>query len=566
MNAPVVTLVNPNKVHPPITPYALDILASSLGANGLPVEVVDLTLHRDRWREVIRDYFASRTPLLVGVTIRNTDTLYAQDQRVFLGEHAEIISEIRAHTTTPVVVGGVGYSTMPAAGLDYFGVEYGIKGPGEITLVRLAGALRDGRPPAEVPGLLINRGNGDVHPTPPVSTGSGSSLSIGRRPEVVDTALRYRRRSGSPWRVDNLAYYRRGGLGNILTKNGCPMACTHCVEPDAKGTTLTRRSVAAVVDEMEELVGQGIHDLHTTDSEFNVGLANSKAVLKEIVSRKDRDATSPLHDLRLWIYTQPRPFDEELMDLLVTAGCGGINLGTDHTHTEMLDGWKITARGATFYDLDHTERVCRWATERNIPVMVEALFGMPGETAETITDCVRRTLDLNVRVVGYSLGIRVFPYSPFGIELAAACDGVRTVPGLQSNTATRPIVLEPLAKCSGPVEYERQFMWDEEGRFRPVFYFSPDLPEDPDTITAPNGRWVNTLRLLWDLVPPGDHHRVMLPTLTGVTPGENNYADNPFLLALNELGYTGAFWSRWPEREEIMRQAEGHREHSTVTS
>jgi hypothetical protein len=56
--------------------------------------------------------------------------------------------------------------------------------------------------------------------------------------------------------------------------------------------------------------------------------------------------------------------------------------------------------------------------------------------------------------------------------------------------------------------------------------------------------------LLWDLVD-ADHHRVMLPTLTGSSSYDNNYADNPFLTC---LGYTGAFWSHWREREEIMRR------------
>jgi hypothetical protein len=37
---------------------------------------------------------------------------------------------------------------------------------------------------------------------------------------------------------------------------------------------------------------------------------------------------------------------------------------------------------------------------------------------------------------------------------------------------------------------------------------------------------------------------------------ENNYADNPFLIGLTSLGYKGAFWSHWREREEILREAQ----------
>ena len=134
----------------------------------------------------------------------------------------------------------------------------------------------------------------------------------------------YRRRSGLANKVDNVEYYRRGGLGNLLTKNGCPFACNHCLEPDAKGAQVSLRSPASVVDEIESMLAQGIYDLHTTDSEFNVKLSASKALLREIVARRDRPRSN-LRKLRLWIYAHPVPFDQELVDLLAEAGCQGVS-------------------------------------------------------------------------------------------------------------------------------------------------------------------------------------------------------------------------------------------------
>ncbi|TNC22228.1 tryptophan 2-C-methyltransferase [Amycolatopsis alkalitolerans] len=546
MGKALVALVNPNLVHPPITPYALDILTTSLDSDGFDVEVVDLTFHREDWRSAIREYFAARSPLLVGVTIRNTDTIYAQQQRVFLGDHRDIIAEIKAGTAAPIVAGGVGFSSMPFALTDYFGIPFGVKGPGENVIVRLANALLAGEPPETVPGLLVNRGPGRVE-----------RMAVPRRREAVftplNTATSYTRRSGIEFKVDNLRYYRRGGLGNILTKNGCAYSCAHCVEPDAKGTHFTRRAVEAVVDEMETLCAQGVHDLHTADSEFNLVIAHSKAVLREVIRRKVVDRSSPLHELRLWIYAQPTPFDEELLDLLVQAGCAGVNLAPDHVRDKVLDGWKVTRGGRRYYGFDDVRHVVDLVRKYELPVMLEVLLGMPGETLETLTDAVEQTLGLEATVAGYSLGIRLFPYSPLGIRLAQQCAGERTVPGLQSDTATEPIVLTPRSSCESVIEYERQFIFDRHGHFRPVYYLSPELPEDPGTLASPNGRWANTVRLLWDLVPESEQHRVMLPTLPGLTEDDNNYADNPFLLRLLELGYTGAFWSHWPRRHQVMR-------------
>jgi tryptophan 2-C-methyltransferase len=187
--------------------------------------------------------------------------------------------------------------------------------------------------------------------------------------------------------------------------------------------------------------------------------------------------------------------------------------------------------------------------------MVEALFGMPGETPETMRECVEAFMALDATVTGFSLGLRLFPYIPLGVDLAEQCGGVRTAPGLQSNTATEPIVLKPLAACSGPAEYEKQFMFDEHGDFRLVCYCSPELTGDATANADPSGRWKRTVERLWDLIDPADHHRVMLPTLGGSSEHDNNYADNPFLTSLSRLGYTGAFWSHWREREAIMHEA-----------
>jgi tryptophan 2-C-methyltransferase len=553
----LVTLVNPNKIHPPITPYALDILTTSLESAGFDVEVLDLTFHRAEWRPLVESYFSERNPILIGVTIRNTDTIYPQEQKVFLPEHRDIIDAIKAVSDAPVVGGGVGFSSMPFALVEYFGIDYGVKGPGEVTVTQLAQELARGGSPHEVPGLIINDATGVTRVPGEASKAPDPTLRhlLEGRVDQVNRATPYLRRSGVPWKVDNLEYYRRGGLGNILTKNGCPFACTHCVEPDAKGSQFARRAVHAVVDEMELLVDQGVCDLHTTDSEFNLNIANSKEVLREVIRRRDGDPASPLRDLRLWIYTQPMPFDEEFAELLAAAGCRGINVAPDHVREDLLNGWKVTAGGARYYTFEHTREVCRLAEKYGMLTMVEVLAGMPGETWETLRECIDATLHLDATVVGYTLGIRLFPYSPLGIRMAERSGGVRAVPGVQSNSAIEPIIIKPMRACATVVEYERQFMFDDAGRLRPLYYFSPELPEPPATIATPNGRWLRTVELMWKHIPEADYPRVMLPTGPGLTKDDNNYADNPFLTALVQLDYKGAFWSHWRRRDEILAEA-----------
>lgn len=62
MGRGLVLLVNPNKVHPPIAPYALDVLTTSLEAADFEVEVVDLTFHREDWKSYLCEYLGARSP------------------------------------------------------------------------------------------------------------------------------------------------------------------------------------------------------------------------------------------------------------------------------------------------------------------------------------------------------------------------------------------------------------------------------------------------------------------------------------------------------------------------
>ncbi len=317
---------------------------------------------------------------------------------------------------------------MPYAAMEYFNVPYGVKGPGEIILCALANALANGRSPDSIAGLLLYDGK-TVHAAaaagPPVA-----GATLGRHVQA-----RYTRRSGTPFRIDNRTYYDRGGLGNVLTKNGCPFACNHCIEPDAKGTVIARRTVDAVVDELESLVAQGIYDIHTTDSEFNLAIDHSKAILREIIARKRR-SESPLRNLRLWIYAHPLPFDEELADLLALAGCKGACISAEHVCREHLAVWAAPrGRVGLVYTLVDVQRVAKFLSDRNIMVTTELLLGLPGETIDTVKAAIDATLALPTTVVGYTLGLQVFPHAPLGVRMAAESSGRKVIRGLQSNTA-----------------------------------------------------------------------------------------------------------------------------------
>jgi hypothetical protein len=71
----LLTLVNTNRMLPPIAPVGLDYIASAVRQAGHEVELVDLCLADDAEAELER-YFAARQPDLVGMSFRNVDDCF----------------------------------------------------------------------------------------------------------------------------------------------------------------------------------------------------------------------------------------------------------------------------------------------------------------------------------------------------------------------------------------------------------------------------------------------------------------------------------------------------------
>ncbi len=271
---------------------------------------------------------------------------------------------------------------------------------------------------------------------------------------------------------------------------------------------------------------------------------------------RQQSKDNPLRQLRLWVYAHPVPFDPELADLLSEAGCKGVSLSAEHICREDLAVWK-PGRGPGWLGVHDRRRLAghEAAVRSRDPDDDGTPSGGPGENLETLKRTIDESLQLPTTVVGYTLGVQVFPHAPLGVRFSEESAGEHVILGLQSNTARSPILLKRLDQCSSVTEYERQFMFDDDGRIRPVYYFSPELPEDPETITRPDRMWVKTIRWINDYVPKSEHYRVALPTVAGDGGDDNNYADNPFLKQATALGYKGAYYSWWRHRDRIAAEA-----------
>lgn len=414
-------LVNTNRMRPAVAPIGLDYIASAAQRAGIPVEVADLCLEGDA-RAALAERLSRGRPRAVGVTFRNVDDCFWPGRASFVGELAATVREIRALTDAPIVLGGVGFSTMPLEIYDRSGADFGIHGDGERALLDLLRELEGARRFERVPGLIWRSGEA-VRRNPP----------SWEEPILLES---------SRDAVRNRDYFALGGQGAVETKRGCPGRCTYCADPLAKGPRSRLRPPHAVADEVEALLAQGVDVLHLADSEFNIPPEHARAVCEELCRRRLGGRA------RWYAYLAVAPFGEEFAALLARAGCVGINFGADSASDRMLEGYGRT------YRRDDIAHAIRAARASGIAVMVDLLLGGPGETPETLRETIAFLKAADPDCVGAALGVRVYP----GTELARRLFG--------AGRSARP---EGIRGAEGtPLDL-----------VRPTFYVSPALGERP---------------------------------------------------------------------------------------
>jgi len=119
--------------------------------------VLDLMWEADPAAALTRR-LAARTYDAIGVSVRNTDDCSCATRDFLLPPIKELVTQAKSSSPAPVILGGCGFSVLPAATLPCCGADYGIVGDGEAVLPELVRRLRAGESVADLPGLMHRRG------------------------------------------------------------------------------------------------------------------------------------------------------------------------------------------------------------------------------------------------------------------------------------------------------------------------------------------------------------------------------------------------------------------------
>ncbi|MSQ83997.1 MAG: radical SAM protein, partial [Myxococcales bacterium] len=200
-------------------------------------------------------------------------------------------------------------------------------------------------------------------------------------------------------------HYQGYRIDSVQTKRGCSLKCDYCTYPVIEGRTTRRRTPALIVDEMFGALRQqpDMRHVFIVDSVFNLPPSHAKEICRQLITRRWPIAWTA--------YANPLAFDRELADLMVQAGCAGIEIGADSGVERILLSMK---KGFTLTDVAKMHATCAAAGLRDCMTYI---LGTPGESLED----VRQTLDFCTNLSPFAAIMMVWmdDYESLDAELAA---------------------------------------------------------------------------------------------------------------------------------------------------
>lgn len=347
----------------PVYPLGANLVASTTKKSGHEVRFIDLMVDGEHGLDTALVEFK---PDYIAFSMRNVDNVNFNEPHSFIFQYKLLIEKIKNRIQVPIILGGSGYTIFPAQFLEFLGADYGIAGPGEISLPKLITQIEQKNPPTNpiIYGEVDYSGENDYY--------------LARENRLADF------------------YLNKGGMLNVHTKRGCPHHCLYCSYPNLEGNEYIFRQPESVVDEIAYLKNKHKTDfLFFTDSVFNDNDNQYLLIIDEMIRR---GISIP------WTcYLRPAKFYKDEIELMKRSGLYSVEWGSDCSSDRTLEGMRKN------FSWDDVRQANNLFAQYEIPGSHFIIFGGPGETYDTVREGIKNLSELDYCVVFGGMGVRVFP-------------------------------------------------------------------------------------------------------------------------------------------------------------
>jgi len=351
-----------------IMPLGIGVLAGVLG--DYDVKIIDCVVE-GLSLEDLRKRIDEEKPDLIGITA----TILSYDAAL---ETGKVLKDYK------IVIGGPHFTSMPEKVIKEECFDFGIVGEGEETIVELCNALDNKKSLSEIKGLIW-KDNGNI--------------TVNEKRELIEDldklpfpALHLypdlKKYTPMPGGYKNLPF------AHMITSRGCPYQCIYC-DRSVFGNKFRSQSPERVVKEIEWLVKEySVKEIKFYDDTFTMDMERVSKMCDLIVEKGIKISWS--------CSTRVDRVSKELLSKMKKAGCWQIDYGLESGDQRILN---IMKKGIT---LEQSRNAAEWTKENGIRLRAFIIFGMPGETNESIRNTIDFVKELKVDVVAF-YALMVYP-------------------------------------------------------------------------------------------------------------------------------------------------------------
>jgi len=188
----------------------------------------------------------------------------------------------------------------------------------------------------------------------------------------------------------------RPGFATVISSRGCPFRCSFC-DKSISGSRWRARSAQDVVDEMSELVEQGVGFINFYDDNFTLRRERVVEICEEVLRRGV--------DVHWKCEGRVDGVDEELLKLMRRAGCRVIAYGVESGNRSTL---ALLRKDVEIEQVVQAFSATREAKLRSLAYLI---LGAPGESVEDVERSIRFVRELGADYVQFS-ALTALPGTP----------------------------------------------------------------------------------------------------------------------------------------------------------
>lgn len=337
-------------------------LAASLKEKGVDSEIFDQTLHVFTVDDLIDRVNASADIFVGFYTSTGMKSIVSHYVRQFREKKCNV----------KILVGGPG--SVDAEHYLMAGCDVVCHGESERTINEIVDCFQEDRSMETISGISY-LSNGVFQTTKPR--------------ELIDDldSLPYPERGLVPLKhyYNHFIFNMRLPFVSMIASRGCPNKCSYCYSHVHWGNRYRKRSPQNVIGEIDHLVKEyGVRYINFKDDIFGLEIKWLREFCELLIGRK--------YDLTWWCILHPFSLKndvEEMLDLMKEAGCVTITFGLQSADPQVLVN--VNRKPGEPKALT---KLMAAAKRKGFLTILEMIFGLPGETEESIHRSIRYIADI----------------------------------------------------------------------------------------------------------------------------------------------------------------------------